>query len=114
MKSNGVDTVHLSSVLRGESYRYEELVERMNPGDLIAIYSDGVTEARGQDGDEFGQNRLAEILVRMREKEAAEIVHAVTEELSDWCASEGPEDDVTLVVRDARKAEVQFCNRRRA
>ena len=65
---------------------------------LIAIYSDGVTEATGGDDEEFGQERLAKLLVELRERTAREIVEAVNQALSDWCPAEVDEDDVTLLV----------------
>jgi len=77
---------------------YEEQHDRLDVGDLIAIYSDGITEATGADGQEFGEQRLAEILIRMRESPAIEIVDAVIEVLDEWCGAAGAEDDVTLVV----------------
>jgi serine phosphatase RsbU (regulator of sigma subunit) len=77
---------------------YEEQHDRFGDGDLIAIYSDGVTEATGRDGEEFGQQRLAELLVKMRDRNAEDIVKAVTDALDSWCLSDVSEDDVTLVV----------------
>jgi serine phosphatase RsbU (regulator of sigma subunit)/pSer/pThr/pTyr-binding forkhead associated (FHA) protein len=77
---------------------YEERVGRLEVGDLIAIYSDGVTEATGRDGNEFGQTRLADLVVDKRSDPAPEIVRAVRRALRDWCASDVAEDDVTLIV----------------
>ena len=47
---------------------------------------------------EAGQERLAALLVEMRERTAMEIVEAVNKALRDWCVSDVAEDDVTLVV----------------
>jgi serine phosphatase RsbU (regulator of sigma subunit) len=80
---------------------YEMQEERLEPGDLIAIYSDGVTEARNPEGDEYGQDRLAELLATRRGDSADEIIQAVNESLKEWCGPAPPEDDITLIV--ARK-----------
>jgi serine phosphatase RsbU (regulator of sigma subunit) len=77
---------------------YQEQHDRLEPGDLIAIYSDGVTEATGRDGNEFGQQRLSDILVEMGGRPASEIVQVVIDALDGWCPSNHAEDDVTLVV----------------
>jgi serine phosphatase RsbU (regulator of sigma subunit) len=77
---------------------YEERRERLEMGDLIVVYSDGVTEATGKDGSEFGQRRLADLVVDRRSDTVPEIVRAVKRALRDWCASDVAEDDVTLVV----------------
>lgn len=39
-------------------------VERLEPGDCVLLYTDGVTEARSPDGDFFGEQRLADLIVR--------------------------------------------------
>jgi serine phosphatase RsbU (regulator of sigma subunit) len=77
---------------------YDEFPLQINPGDMVAIYSDGVTEATGEDGSEFGQERLAELLAARRGESAQEIVHSVTEAVASWCTSEVAEDDITLMV----------------
>jgi serine phosphatase RsbU (regulator of sigma subunit) len=76
---------------------YDEETVVLAPGDLIAVYSDGVTEAL-RDGEEFGEDRLAELLRDRRSASAAEIVEAVTAALDEWIAHAPPADDVTVVV----------------
>jgi serine phosphatase RsbU (regulator of sigma subunit)/pSer/pThr/pTyr-binding forkhead associated (FHA) protein len=77
---------------------YEARTAELGPGELIAIYSDGVTEATGLDGEEFGLERLADLLASKRSERASDIAEAVLDGLRSWCASEVAEDDVTLVV----------------
>lgn len=77
---------------------YVEKEESLQPGDLIAIYSDGVTEAMNAEEEEFGEERLGRTLVENRERPAAEIVCAVNEALTEWTGEGSPDDDVTLVV----------------
>jgi serine phosphatase RsbU (regulator of sigma subunit) len=83
---------------------YVEREEHLGRGDLIAIYSDGITEANNPTGEEFGQDRLAELLVGRRGEPAREIVAAVNEALGEWSASDVADDDVTLIV--ARRTDV--------
>lgn len=77
---------------------YEEQTARLGPGDLIAVYSDGVTEAVRADDEEFGEQRLIDLLRARREDGAQTIVDAVTTALDEWTGSAPPIDDVTLVV----------------
>jgi serine phosphatase RsbU (regulator of sigma subunit) len=77
---------------------YEECADRLEVGDLIAIYSDGVTESVDADGEEYGENRLADLLVARKEDSAVSIVDAVLDAVSDWTGGAPAEDDVTLVV----------------
>jgi sigma-B regulation protein RsbU (phosphoserine phosphatase) len=79
---------------------YEQLTVELHPGDLIAVYSDGITEAVREDDedDEFGEDRLAALICEKREESAESIVNAVTSALEDWTGGAPPADDVTLVV----------------
>jgi len=73
----------------------------MEPGDLLVLYSDGVTEAANLEGEEF-EDRLPELAVRLRDHSASEVVQAIHEAVRDWIAGQPPADDVTVVV--ARRA----------
>jgi sigma-B regulation protein RsbU (phosphoserine phosphatase) len=77
---------------------YEHQSKEMKPGDLLAIYSDGVTEAEHPGGEEFGEDRLADLLVSIRESSAEDIVENVIEAVNNWTDGAPPADDVTMVV----------------
>jgi serine phosphatase RsbU (regulator of sigma subunit) len=77
---------------------YEEQSIGFGPGDILAVYSDGVTESAKADGDEFGEDRLAELLMSNRENESSSIIDTVLEAVSEWTSAGPPDDDVTLVV----------------
>jgi serine phosphatase RsbU (regulator of sigma subunit) len=70
---------------------------RLEPGDTLALYTDGVTEACNADREEFGQQRLTRALKRRRKREAKAIVDAVLDEVQQYSAGE-QEDDITLIV----------------
>jgi serine phosphatase RsbU (regulator of sigma subunit) len=76
---------------------YQRQQCHMDPGDLLVLYSDGVTEAADPAGEEF-EDRLPELAVKVRDRSAAEIVQAVHEAVRDWIAGQPPADDVTVVV----------------
>jgi sigma-B regulation protein RsbU (phosphoserine phosphatase) len=77
---------------------YSELELTMEPGDLLAIYSDGVTEAQSPKEDEFGEDRFGEVLAGNRTRSAAEILDAVNAALVTWAEGGPPADDITLIV----------------
>jgi sigma-B regulation protein RsbU (phosphoserine phosphatase) len=70
---------------------------RMDRGDLLVLYSDGVTEAANLEGEEF-EDRLPQLAVQVHDRTAAEIVQAIHEAVRDWIAGQPPADDVTVVV----------------
>jgi sigma-B regulation protein RsbU (phosphoserine phosphatase) len=77
---------------------YDERGVRLSAGDLVALYSDGVTEARSSAGDEFGGERLASALRSARRRPAREIVAAVMDALDAFVAGTPQHDDITLLV----------------
>jgi serine phosphatase RsbU (regulator of sigma subunit) len=76
---------------------YENRSEPFERGDLLALYSDGVTEALRGD-EEFGVARLAELLVAHRDDPAREIVASINRALVDWGGPGPAEDDVTVLI----------------
>ncbi|MGA3040563.1 MAG: SpoIIE family protein phosphatase [Bryobacteraceae bacterium] len=77
---------------------YSEYRAKLERGDALAIYSDGVTEANNAKEEEFGDERFAEVLTANRQKSAAEIVAAVNQALTEFAAGSPPADDITLIV----------------
>jgi len=77
---------------------YSEQRSQLAPGDLLVLYSDGVTEANNPEFDEFGEERFIQVLRGNRARSAREIVEAVTGALKEFTAGAAQADDITLVV----------------
>ncbi len=69
----------------------------MAPGDTLALYTDGVTEACNADGEEFGSDRLIAALRRHADRNAQATVRAVLDEVLAHCVGEQT-DDITLII----------------
>ena len=70
----------------------------LGPGDTLIMYTDGITEAENSEGDDYGEDRLAEMLVANKNLGAVAIIDAVLEHLSEFTNSAPFEDDVTMLV----------------
>jgi len=70
---------------------------QLHPGDLLALYTDGVTEAFNDDGEEFGEQRLIQILRRHGERSCEAIIAAIVDEVRRFSPGE-QHDDITLIV----------------
>jgi len=81
-----------------EQFSYEQETIRMQPGDLLVAYTDGVTEANNVSGEEFGEARLQEMLASVAHLPADEIRNEVVREVREWCAGAPQYDDLTFVV----------------
>jgi serine phosphatase RsbU (regulator of sigma subunit) len=78
--------------------QYSQHIEQLGPGDVLVLYSDGITEATDPQGEEFGQPRLEQIVTEHRQRPAAEIVQCVNGALREFTAAAPPSDDITLVI----------------
>jgi phosphoserine phosphatase RsbU/P len=76
--------------------RYYEYYETINPGQIFALYTDGVTEATNQLGEEYGRDRLVEALRRSRELPAREMIDFLHRDLMEWTEGRNAPDDVTF------------------
>ena len=77
-----------------------DLVEqtiRLAPGDLVLLYTDGVTDAQASSGERFGDERLLEAVEAARGGTAAEVVDAVCGAYHGFQAEQPNADDVTLL-----------------
>jgi len=81
---------------------YTEGRRTMARGDLLTLYTDGIVEAVGPRGEEFGEKRLLEILERGRNGPLEEIVADVLGQVARWTGGAPPHDDVTLVLGRVR------------
>ena len=70
-------------------------------GDVLGIFTDGITETTGANGEEFGEERLLRALEANRNLEAGAILSRVEQAVEQFRSSEQLQDDVTLVVARA-------------
>ena len=70
----------------------------VSSGDLLVVFSDGVTEMVNTAGDEFGDERLAECLDRVKDRSATDVLTAVQQAVSTFAGSEPSRDDMTVMV----------------
>jgi serine phosphatase RsbU (regulator of sigma subunit)/pSer/pThr/pTyr-binding forkhead associated (FHA) protein len=100
VRAGGVRRLDTGGVVLGlfEAVSFEEETVALEPGDFIVAFSDGVTEAFDEAGDDFTDDRLLASIDRNRDKAPQEMLEAVLEDLRVFCGKADPSDDVTLVV----------------
>jgi sigma-B regulation protein RsbU (phosphoserine phosphatase) len=76
---------------------YDEGTMALEPGDRVVLFTDGVTEARNDAGEDLGDERLVQLIVANRHLHAEELQHAVVDAVSAYCRGRF-DDDVTMVV----------------
>jgi phosphoserine phosphatase RsbU/P len=74
---------------------------QMSPRDILALYTDGITESFNATGEEFGEERLVETLRRNRELSSSDLLAAIVNEVKKFSPLE-QHDDITLIVARCR------------
>jgi sigma-B regulation protein RsbU (phosphoserine phosphatase) len=90
--------------------RYHEYYLTTQPGEILVLYTDGVTEAHNPQGEEFGRIRLAEAVKANRQLGARELIAAVQKEVIDWTEGLGATDDITFFVIKALEEKMPNHN----
>lgn len=77
---------------------FEEKTTTLSKGDLILLYTDGLTEAENANGEFFGLQRVCDILVQHALQSPQAIINVLLEQLKLFCCTESFNDDITLMV----------------
>ncbi|HVS63570.1 MAG TPA: SpoIIE family protein phosphatase [Thermoanaerobaculia bacterium] len=83
-------------LLRGATYEYRRVP--FHPGDLVCLYSDGITECTSPDDEEFGEKRLVSFLRERRIEPLSEIIQELDEAVTRFAAGQPQGDDQTVVL----------------
>ena len=77
---------------------YTESRVAMQPGDVLVLFTDGVTEATDPQGEDFGDERLAALVASMEDRPTADIVEAIHSAVAEYTQGAPAADDITVVV----------------
>jgi serine phosphatase RsbU (regulator of sigma subunit) len=86
------------------SWKYEESLVRLAPGDLMLLFTDGITEAAKPGGEEFGEKRLIQVVEALAGELPSELNEKFFSVVKDWCGSHLA-DDATLIAIAAGAAK---------
>jgi sigma-B regulation protein RsbU (phosphoserine phosphatase) len=76
---------------------FDEQTLRLEPGDTLVIYSDGITEARNPDGEEFGEEQLLCCVMANRDLAPTELLECIFDAVHQFSAGSAQSDDLTLL-----------------
>lgn len=86
----------LLGIMGGMPYERGEI--ELQPGDVVAIFTDGVTEAMNPEGEEYDDPRLEDVLLKRRDESAQGILDAVLSDVSAFTRGAPQSDDITMMV----------------
>ena len=80
------------------SVPYEEEIIQFDKGDLLVIFSDGITEAMNAEEEEFEEERLLELLLKNKSKNPEVLIDLIINEVNNFAAGQPQMDDMTIIV----------------
>lgn len=78
--------------------RYYEYYLSMEPGQVLVLYTDGVTEAMSPGGEEYGPERLERAVRAGRELPARQLIDFIHQDMLEWTEGRGANDDITFFI----------------
>ena len=98
--SNQVELLNTTGPVLGPTPNAKFLVDniKIHPGDVLFIYSDGVTDSTDSEFNNYGEERLLDLLKKVKDKSAREINYAVLEDVIKFSKRGSYNDDKTIVV----------------
>jgi serine phosphatase RsbU (regulator of sigma subunit) len=71
------------------------------PGDTLILYTDGVTDTFNDKGEDFGEDRLIDVVMRNRKLAPEPLLSVIADELRHFSPQE-QHDDITMIVAKSR------------
>lgn len=98
--ATGIRRLETGGVVLGlfDAAQFDEETLTLAPGDLIVLFSDGVTEAMNAQGEEFLDDRLIACAEKHRGEPPQQVLDALLADVHAFCAGEAQSDDVTAVL----------------
>lgn len=81
-----------------EDIQYNEYELNLNPGDMIFLYTDGITEANDDYNGFYGENRLKTTINNVKDKKLEKIVETVKKDIYQFCNDDEQFDDMTMLI----------------
>ena len=78
--------------------KYQEARATLRSGDVLVLFSDGVTEAADPRDQEFGEERLGQLVASLRDRSSSEIVEQVHKAVVAFSEGKPAADDITVVI----------------
>jgi len=81
-----------------DDVEYKQAKVKLFPGDMIVLYTDGVSEMRNAEKEEFGAERVYQLMMENNEMNANDFVELLVDEVDTFKGDVPPHDDETMLV----------------
>jgi serine phosphatase RsbU (regulator of sigma subunit)/DNA-binding NarL/FixJ family response regulator len=99
-KSKPLDSLRGTGMALGisEDANWGQKLAKFAPGDVLVLFTDGITEAQNRWGEFFGEQRLVNVIQDSKNRPARKILEAILTEVHNFMGEAPPQDDITLLV----------------
>jgi sigma-B regulation protein RsbU (phosphoserine phosphatase) len=100
--SNSIEELTSTAMMVGafDFATFESSPFEMKIGDILLVYTDGLTEAEAHSGEMFGEERVKEIILREASSGAEQMLKSMLEALEKFTGSRPQTDDITIVLAE--------------
>ena len=84
----------------GLELAYEQQAKVIEPGDRVCLYSDGITEASNDNGEQFGEDQLAALVSTGANTSVGDTAKSIIPDVQNWCLPGKPVDDCCVLVME--------------
>ena len=88
-----------------EGLPFETTCEKLRPGQILVLYTDGITEAQNPDREMFGEARLQAFIRRHADEDAQRLMERLYQSVVDFTEGAPQYDDMTLIVMKMEEAK---------
>ncbi len=81
-----------------EDAEYQQAKVKLSRGDIVVLYTDGITEMRNSEKEEYGRLRLQKLLIDNAGLNADEITEKIVKDVDNFRGEVPPHDDMTVLV----------------
>jgi len=104
-KGKPIDKLSRTGMALGvsENATWQQKMLKFTPGDLLVLYTDGITEAQNPQRALFSENRLQETIRRNQDRSSTGMLEQILDEVFDFTQEAPDQDDMALVVLSRKK-----------
>jgi sigma-B regulation protein RsbU (phosphoserine phosphatase) len=97
---NGIRRLECGGPIVGlfEGATFDEETVKLDPGDWLIVFSDGVSEALSAGGEEYGEGRIISCVESNKDVEPPKLLEAVFADVRDFAKGAAQNDDITAMV----------------
>jgi sigma-B regulation protein RsbU (phosphoserine phosphatase) len=77
---------------------YEQEAVQLRSGDLLVLFTDGVSEAMNREGKDYGEERLVRVIRSMKPRDAEEVLKSIHHDVVAHAGEAPQSDDITMMV----------------